>query len=95
MHYIIVRNHDQSVLSRTSPDALLTWIDAGVSVGTDYRYAVTFETYAGAEKCAAMQGGIPVRREADRPICGRSTLPGVRRGLGPWVGGDCLYGVVC
>ncbi len=89
--YIVV-NRDNSVLSRTSPDALLTWIDAGVTVGTDYRYAVMFETYAGALKCAGMQGGAVRRREESEAL---GAPPSRGRGLGPWVGGDCLYGVVC
>ncbi len=91
--YVVV-NRDNSVLSRASPDALLTWIDAGVSVGTDYRYAITFETYAGAAKCAAMQGGIP-RPLGEGANEVRGAPPSRGRDLGPWVGGDCLYGVVC
>ncbi len=67
MPYIVVRNDGptghsgpeapRSVLSRVSPDALLSWIDLGVSRATDYRYAITFETLYGASKCADMQGG--------------------------------------
>lgn len=56
MPYIVV-NHEQSVLSRASPNALLSWIDLGVSRATDYRYAIIFETFSGADKCAKMQGG--------------------------------------
>ena len=55
MPYIVVRN--ESVLSRESPNALLSWIDLGVSRATEYRYAVLFETCSGALKCAGMQGG--------------------------------------
>jgi hypothetical protein len=51
----------RSVLSRVSPDALLSWVDLGVSRATDYRYAVLFEKCSGALKCAGMQGG-EVRR---------------------------------
>lgn len=53
--YIVVRN--DAVLSRTSKDALLSWLDAGVSHATDFRYAITFDTFSGAHKCAGMQGG--------------------------------------
>ncbi len=60
MPYIVVKANE-SVLSRVSPDALLSWIDLGVSRATDYRYAVLFETCPGALKCAGMQGG-EVRR---------------------------------
>ncbi len=76
MPYIVVRKNDESVLSRTSPDALLTW-----ERGT--RDAITFETYSGASKCAQMQGGSVLRREADRPVCGDPARS--RIGLGPWV----------
>ena len=55
MPYIVVNR--EAVLSRASPDAVLTWIDLGVSRATDYRYAITFETEAGARMCARMQGG--------------------------------------
>jgi hypothetical protein len=71
MPYIVVRNDGptghsgpeapRSVLSRVSPDALLSWVDLGVSRATDYRYAITFETLYGALRCAEMQGG-EVRR---------------------------------
>ncbi len=64
MPYIVVRKNDESVLSRASPDALLTWLDVGVSRATDFRYAITFETFAGAARCASMQGG-EVRRASD------------------------------
>ena len=60
MPYIVVRN-EQSVLSRVSPDALLSWLGGGVSKATDYRYAITFETFSGADKCARMQGGTAHR----------------------------------
>lgn len=56
MPYIVV-NRENAVLSRVSSDALLSWIDIGVSRATDYRYAITFDTYSGALKCAGMQGG--------------------------------------
>ena len=55
MPYIVVNR--EAVLSRASPDAVLTWIDLGVSRATDYRYAITFDTFQGASKCARMQGG--------------------------------------
>ncbi len=67
MPYIVVRNDGptghsgpeapRSVLSRVSPDALLSWVDIGVSRATDYRYAVLFETCSGALKCAGIYGG--------------------------------------
>ena len=56
MPYVVV-NREQSVLSRVSPDALLSWVDVGVSRATDFRYAITFETLYGATMCAGMQGG--------------------------------------
>ncbi len=86
MPYIVVRNNDKSVLSRTSPDALLTWEQHP-------HYAVTFETYSGASKCAQMQGGDVwlwrdggVRRLDDEAASRR-------RGLGPWVDGDSDFGL--
>lgn len=63
MPYVVV-NREDSVLSRESPDALLSWIDAGVSRATDYRYAITFETNAGAVKCAGIYGGVAVPTSA-------------------------------
>jgi len=84
--YTVVRC-DGSVLSRTSPDALLSWVDEGVTRATDFRYAIIFSTYRGALKCAGMQGG-EVRRAS-----GQSTPVGVSRGLGPWVDRGCDLGL--
>ncbi len=53
----IVTNRDERVLSRETPYALLSWLESGVSRCTDYRYAIVFETFHGASKCARMQGG--------------------------------------
>jgi hypothetical protein len=66
MPYIVVKN-ENAVLSRVSPNALLSWVDIGVSRATDYRYAITFETWNGAWKCSRMQGGYPVGIGADEP----------------------------
>lgn len=78
--YAVVR-YDGSTLSRTSPTALLSWVDEGVTRATEYRYAVTFATYRGAAKCAAMQGGL-ARRVS---WIGTVVRPCSGRGLGPWV----------
>lgn len=59
MTYVVV-NRENALLSRVSPDALLSWVDVGVSRATDFRYAVTFETLYGATMCAGMQGGEAV-----------------------------------
>lgn len=64
MPYIVVK-HEESVLSRVSPNATLSWIDIGVSRCTEYRYAVTFETFRGADGCARMQGGKALLAGAD------------------------------
>ena len=53
--HAIIRN-DESVLSRVEPRGPLVWLDYGVSVATDWRYAITFETRSGADKCAGMHG---------------------------------------
>lgn len=89
MPYIVVRR-DGAVLSRTSPNALLTW-----ERGT--RAAVTFETSSGATKCAEMQGGSVVYQAAEGgcQVSGPSTARGVRRGLGHWVDDDGGTGLVC
>ena len=91
MPYIVVKN-EQSVLSRVSPNALLSWIDAGVSRATEYRYAVLFETCSGALKCAGMQGG-EVRRVSGPGGCpvwvaDVARGDGAARGVVP-SGGDC------
>lgn len=83
--YIVV-NRECLVLSRTSPDALLTWERLSAS-------AITFETHAGALKCADMQGGRVLRREeVAAPL--RNVSVGLRPCAGPWVGGDSSLGVV-
>lgn len=61
MPYIVVRNEDGTVLSRASPNALLTWESLRDAGATDYRRAITFETHEGALMCAGMQGGKPFR----------------------------------
>jgi hypothetical protein len=86
MPYIVVKN-DESVLSRVSPDALLSWIDLGVSRATEYRYAVLFETCSGALKCAGMQGGsVHQIGDWDAPTMDRVDCAALRvacdRGLG-------------
>lgn len=55
MPYIVVKNED-AVLSRVSPDALLTW-EPWKGSGSPPVGAITFETFSGADKCARMQGG--------------------------------------
>ncbi len=49
MPYIVV-NHDKLILSRTSPNALLSWEPT-------LDHAIEFETAQGALRCADMQGG--------------------------------------
>lgn len=53
--YAVIRN-DESVLSQTRPGAPCTWLDYGVTLATDWRYAVLFDTRRGAEKSAFMNG---------------------------------------
>ena len=84
MPYVVV-NREGSVLSHASPDALLSWIDAGVARATDFRYAITFETLYGATMCAGMQGGSATR------IADLAGSVGASRGVG-----DCGdAGVAC
>jgi hypothetical protein len=54
--YIVVRN-DEHVLCRPSPAGLPQWLTLAVSEATEHRYALTFDTFSGADKCAGMQGG--------------------------------------
>ncbi len=94
MKYVVV-NRENALLSRVSPDALLSWVDVGVSRATDFRYAITFETLAGACKCAQMQGG-EAKRVSDlggiaTRIAGLAGSVGASRGVG-----DCRdAGVAC
>lgn len=85
MPYVVV-NREGSVLSRASPDALLSWIDLGVSRATDFRYAVLFETSSGAFKCAGIYDGrvMWVAAVGSRG----NSAPGV--GIG---GVDCVAGL--
>ncbi len=62
MPYIVI-NANERVLSRETPYSLLSWLEGGVSAATDYRYAVVFETFQGASKCATMYDGLAYRIE--------------------------------
>ena len=88
MPYVVV-NRENAVLSRASPDALLSWIDAGVARATDYRYAVLFETSSGARKCAGIYGG-DIELVETPPEVGRSRDPA--GGVGD-CGGDRVVAV--
>ncbi len=76
MPYIVI-NANERLLSRETPYGLLSWLEGGVSRATDYRYAIVFETFQGASKCATMYGGLPYRIESPASACvaGRDDSP--------------------
>lgn len=55
MTHAIIRN-DTEVLSRVEPRGPLVWLDYGVSLATEWRYAITFDRREAARKCAGMHG---------------------------------------
>lgn len=53
--FAIIRN-DESVLSQPEPNGPWGWLGYGVTLATDWRYAVLFDTRRGAEMSAYMNG---------------------------------------